>query len=128
MRYLTLAEILELHLHIVAQSGGAEGVHDLGGVEAAVAQPQLSFDGNELYPTLEAKATALCFALVSNHPFVDGNKRIGHASMEVFLFLNGHELVADVDSAEAMMLQLAGGVLTRDELLAWVAGHIRETT
>jgi death-on-curing protein len=79
MRYLTLAEVLDLHRRVIEQSGGADGVRDLGGVESAVAQPQMTFSGDELYPNIESKATALCLSLVMNHPFVDGNKRVGHS-------------------------------------------------
>jgi death on curing protein len=74
MRYLTLAEVLELHRRVIAQSGGANGIRELGGIESALAQPQMTFDGNELYPTIETKAAAICFSLVMNHPFIDGNK------------------------------------------------------
>ena len=74
MRYLTLAEVVELHRRVIEQSGGADGVRDLGGVESAVAQPQMTFGGDQLYPTIESKAAALCFSLVTNHPFADGNK------------------------------------------------------
>jgi death-on-curing protein len=125
MRYLTLTEVLELHRLVLEQSGGAEGVRELGSVESAVAQPQITFDGNELYPTIESKATALCFSLVMNHPFVDGNKRIGHAAMETFLVLNGYELIADVDDAEKVILTLAAGELARDTLLDWVKSNMR---
>ncbi len=124
MRYLTLAEVLELHRRVIGQSGGAEGVRELGAVESAVAQPQMTFGGDELYPTIESKATALCFSLVMNHPFVDGNKRIGHAAMETFLVMNGYELVADVDNAERVILTLAAGDLSREEFLEWVTSHI----
>ncbi len=124
MRYLTLAEVLELHRRVIEQSGGADGVRDLGGVESAVAQPQMAFGGDDLYSTIETKATALCFSLVMNHPFVDGNKRIGHAAMETFLVINGHELVADVNDAEKVILTLAAGELTRHELLQWITLHI----
>ena len=125
MRYLTLAEVLELHRRIIEQSGGADGVRVLGGVESAVAQPQMTFGGDELYPSIESKSTALCFSLVMNHPFVDGNKRIGHAAMGTFLVLNGYELVADVDDAEKVILTLAAGELTREELLEWIASQIQ---
>jgi death-on-curing protein len=125
MRYLTLGEVLDLHRRLIEQSGGAEGVRELGGVQSAVAQPQMSFGGEELYPTIESKATALCFSLVMNHPFVDGNKRIGHAAMETFLVLNGCELVADVDDAEKLILNLAAGDLSREELLDWVNSHVQ---
>jgi len=124
MRYLTLAEVFDLHRRVIQQSGGAEGVRDLSGVESAVAQPQMTFGGDELYPTFESKAAALCFSLVMNHPFVDGNKRIGHAAMETFLVLNGYELVADVDDTEKVILTLAAGELSREELLEWVTSHV----
>jgi death-on-curing protein len=97
----------------------------LGGLESAIAPPQMTFGGQDLYATIEAKATAICFSLVMNHPFVDGNKRIGHAAMETFLVLNGYELVAEVDEAEALILKLAAGGLTREELLAWVSLRIQ---
>jgi death-on-curing protein len=117
MRYLTLAEVLELHRWVIEQTGGAEGVRDLGAVESAVAQPQMTFGGKELYPTIESKAAALCFSLVMNHPFVDGNKRTGHAAMETFLVMNGFELASDVDGAEVVILDLAAGELSREGLL-----------
>jgi death-on-curing protein len=92
IRYLTLEEVLELHRLALEQSGGLDGVRELGGLESAVAQPQMAFGGQELYPSLAEKAAALGFSLVCNHPFMDGNKRIGHAAMETFLVLNGWEL------------------------------------
>ena len=123
MRYLTLAEVIFLHDRILATSGGAAGVRDLRALEAAIAQPKATFDGEDLYPTVIAKAATLCFSLVQGHPFVDGNKRIGHASMDVFLTLNGHVIEADCDEQERVMLALASGELSRDRLLAWLAAH-----
>jgi len=81
-----------------------------------------------LYPDLETKATALCFSLVGNHPFVDGNKRVGHAAMETFLVLNGLELDATIEEGVRTMLALAAGELSREQLLAWVRRHTRPTT
>ena len=124
MRYLTLAEVLELHRRIIEQSGGADGVRDLGGLESAITQPQMSFAETKLYPSIVEAATALCYSLVLNHTFVDGNKRIGHAAMETFLVLNGYELVCDIDLAEKTILSLAAAELTRDELLAWIETHL----
>lgn len=126
MRYLTLSEVLELHRLLIQQSGGAAGLRDLGTVQSAVAQPQMTFGGAELYSTIEAKAAALCFSLVMNHPFIDGNKRIGHAAMETFLVLNGLELAADVDVGERTILTLAAGELTREQLVAWIKAHLKE--
>ena len=124
MRFLSLAEVVELHRLILQQSGGSPGVRDLGALQSALAQPRMSFDNTELYPTMEKKASALCFSLVSNHPFVDGNKRVGHAAMETFLALNGWELQASVDDAEQVILSLATGTLSREELVEWTKQHI----
>jgi death-on-curing protein len=126
MRYLTLTEVLELHRLALEQSGGAEGVRDQSALESAVAQPQMTFGGEELYPTLADKAAALGFSLVRNHAFVDGNKRIGHAAMETFLVLNGHELNASVDEQEQVILQLAAGTLGRPAFTEWVRTHTIE--
>jgi len=66
------------------------------------------------------QAGALAFSLVKNHPFIDGNKRIGHAAMEVFLVINGFEISAHVDEQETMFLSLAAGTISRDELVSWI--------
>ena len=86
MRYLSLNEVLELYRRIIQQSGGLLGIRDLGGLESAVAQPRMTFGNQELYSTVIEKAAALAFSLIQNHPFVDGNKRTGHAAMETFLW------------------------------------------
>lgn len=124
MRYLRLREVLALHQRIVAQSGGAPGVRDVPALESAVAQPRSTFGGSELYPSLEEKGAALAFALIQNHPFFDGNKRIGHAALEAFLMLNGHELNADVAESEAMILGVAASERSRDELLEWIRERV----
>ncbi len=126
MRYLTLGELIELHRRIIEQSGGANGIRDLGLAESALAQPHMSFGGSELYSTLAEKAAALCFSLVMNHPFVDGNKRIGHAAMETFLVMNGFELNADVDESETAILRLAAGEFDRIPFTEWVVDHVTE--
>jgi death-on-curing protein len=125
VRYLTLAEVLELPRLVVEQTGGSTAARDLGALQSAIAQPRASFEGRELYPSLEAKASALCFSIVLGHPFVDGNKRTGHAALETFLVLNGLELEASIDESEAVMLALAAGSLSRDQFLEWVREHVR---
>jgi death-on-curing protein len=125
-RYLTVEEALELHRLVLEQTGGLGGVRDLGGLESALAQPQMTFGGQDLYPGLAEKAAALGFSLVCNHPFVDGNKRVGHAAMETFLVLNGWELAAGVDEQEQVILQLAAGGLKREAFTAWVQVHLRQ--
>jgi death-on-curing protein len=124
IRYITFAEVLELHRTVLEGWGGAGGIRDVNALESALAQPRQSFGGIDLYPDLATKASALCFSLVLNHPFVDGNKRVGHAAMEVFLLVNGHEIRAGVDEQEQLMLQLAAGHLKRDALVEWVKQHL----
>jgi death-on-curing protein len=125
MRYLTLGEVVALHRALVAASGGADGLRDVGALESALAQPRATFDGRDLYPTVVDKACALGYGLAMNHPFVDGNKRIAHASMAVFLDLNGFALSATVDEQEQLMLKLAAGQVSRGELSTWLRGHVR---
>ncbi len=127
MRYLTLPEVLRLHQRILQQSGGSAGLRDLGGLESAIAQPRMTVAGEEAYPSLEGKAAALCYSLVNNHPFLDGNKRVGHAAMEVFLVLNGMEISAGVDDQERVILSVAASRMRREELAAWLSEVIRPT-
>jgi death on curing protein len=124
MRYLSLQEVISLHSLLIAQSGGSSGLRDRGGLESAVAQPEASFGGEELYPDLASKTAALGHSLIQNHPFVDGNKRIGHAAMEVFLLLNGHEIVASVDEQEQIIIEVASGKVSRIELGEWLREHV----
>jgi len=126
MRFLTLDEILELHRLVLQQAGGLPGVRDLAGLESAVAQPYMAFGGQDLYPTLIEKAAALAFSLVMNHPFADGNKRVGHAALETFLVLNGSELEATVDEQERVFLDLAAGTMSRAKWIDWLRAHVVE--
>ena len=124
MRFLELEQVVELHRLIIRQSGGGVGMRDRKALESALAQPRMTFDGVDLYPTMASKAAALAHALIQNHPFVDGNKRIGHASMEVFLVLNGYEIAATVDDQETLILAVASGTVSRSELIIWVERNI----
>jgi death-on-curing protein len=84
----------------------------------------MTFEGVDLYPTLVSKAAALGYSLIMNHPFVDGNKRVGHAAMEVMLVLNECQLSADVDEQERIVLVVASGKLSRDEFTVWLEAHV----
>lgn len=120
MRFLTLIEVLELHRRIIEQSGGALGIREIGLLESAIAQPRMTFDGEDLYPTLLEKAAALGFSMIMNHPFVDGNKRTGHAATETFLVLNSMEINASVDEQERMVLAIASGEIGREAFVEWL--------
>ena len=124
-RFLTLDEVLEVHARLLQQSGGAEGVRDRAALESSLAQPNQSLDDRELYPSVPAKAAALGFFLARNHPFVDGNKRVAPAALEITLVMNGFEIAASVDEQEQVMLALAAGTLGREEFTTWVEQHLR---
>jgi death on curing protein len=126
MRYLTVGEVLEIYNRVMKQSGGAVGVLDLGALESAVAQPRMTFNGEELYPTMIEKASALGFSLIQNHPFVDGNKRAGHAALETFLMLNGYEISASVDEQAEIILGVASGRVDRNAFTDWLQEHVLE--
>jgi death-on-curing protein len=88
----------------------------------------MTFGGQDLYPSIPEKAASLGFSLVANHPFVDGNKRIGHAAVEAFVMRNGWELVGDVDEQEAVILQVASGNMSREKFTTWVTSSVQPVT
>jgi len=126
MRSITIAEILEAYQRIMQQSGGLVGIRDFGSLESALAQPYMTFGGNELYPSLAEKAAALGFSLIQNHPFADGNKRTGHAAMAMFLAINGYKINASIDEQTETILSVASGKLKREEFTEWLSKHIQE--
>lgn len=123
MRYVTVSEVLEIYSRVMDQSGGLIGLRDVGALESAVAQPRMTFGGEELYPTLIEKASALGFSLIQNHPFIDGNKRTGHAALEMFLVLNGYQLSAGLEEQVSAILQVASSEMRREAFTDWLRGH-----
>jgi death on curing protein len=128
MRYLSLSEILEIHDQIIEISGGARGIRDMHALESSINQPRATFNLTDLYPDIITKAAALCFFIVMNHPFIDGNKRAGHATMEIFLILNGFEIEAAIDDQEKIILDLAAGNVDREQFTFWLNSHITHIT
>lgn len=124
MRHLSIGQVLELHSRIIQQSGGTAGILNLGALESALIQPRMTFGGKDLYPTLSEKAAAVGFSIIRNHPFIDGNKRTGHAAMEVFLILNGYEIDASIADAERVVLQVTSGDMGHEEFAAWLDAHL----
>ena len=86
---LTKKQVLMLHTQLIESTGGSDGIRDEGLLDSALESPFQSFGGEELYPSIQAKAARLCYGLVKNHAMVDGNKRIGAHTMLVFLAVNG---------------------------------------
>ena len=120
---LSKPQILLLHEQLIAETGGSSGLRDEGMLDSALNAPFQTFGGEDIYPSLQQKAARLCFGLIKNHPFVDGNKRIGAHVMLVFLALNGIELQHTQTELSDVILQLAAGTIQSSDLLDWILTH-----
>lgn len=123
--FLEIADILEIHQILIDHFGGMSGVRDEGLLESALSQPQVSFFGELLHPTIHAQAAAYLYHLAKNHPFLDGNKRTAYGAIEVFLRLNGYNLNLSNEEAYNMVIQVAQGDISKEELSSFLAEHIR---
>ena len=121
--FLSVDDVLAVHLRVIQEFGGDSGLRDRGMLESAVAMPQAVFGGQELHPGLASKAAAYHFHLCSNHPFVDGNKRVAVAAAELFLVLNGFELSATDDEIEEMTLGVARGEMSKNQVEEFFEKH-----
>ena len=123
MKKLSKEQILMLHTQLIQQTGGSEGVRDYNLRDSALETPFQSFGGDELYPTIQAKAARLGYGLIKNHCMIDGNKRIGTHAMLVFLALNGIELKYMQKELYETILDVAAGKIEYEDLLQWVLDH-----
>jgi len=123
MKTLSKTQVLALHTALVTEFGGTDGVRDMGMLESALAAPFQTFGGEALYPSLQAKAAQLGFGLICNHPFLDGNKRIGAHVMLVFLALNGVELAYTQQELIDLILSAACGEASSQFLFQWILQH-----
>ena len=126
MNYLSTEQVLFLHARLVQETGGSFGVRDIGLLKAAIARPQSTFDGDDLYPDLISKASALVHSLIENHPFVDGNKRVGITSVGLFLEANGFWLTAKSEKLEEFTLEVAKGGVDISKIKAWLEQNTEE--
>ena len=120
---LSKSQVLLIHDQLISETGGSSGLRDEGILDSALNAPFQTFSGEDVYPSLQQKAARLCFGLVKNHPFVDGNKRIGAHVMLVFLALNGIELQHSQTELSDVILQLAAGEIEATDLLHWILAH-----
>jgi death-on-curing protein len=118
--YLTVAEVIAIHHHQIEEYGGAHGLRDPGALEAAVFRPQTGY-----YNDISEEAAALLESLVNNHAFLDGNKRVGFATMHTFLLVNGFELdVSSRAAYEFMIKAMEQGKFRFTLIHEWIAAHI----
>lgn len=124
--YLSLEQVLDLHRRQIRLFGGAAGQRDGGALEAALARPQMTFGGEDLYPELVDKAAALMHSLVMNHPFVDGNKRVGAHACILFLLTNAVEPVFSAAELTDITMAVARGEVTAEALSIWLRQRSRQ--
>jgi death on curing protein len=117
---LSARQVLALHADLAKAFGGGRGLRDRAALESAVARPGMTFGGEDLYPDLAAKAAALMHSLVANHPFLDGNKRVGAAAAELVIEVNGYRLRAPDADLEAVTMAVARGEVTAEALAIWI--------
>lgn len=115
-KFLSLDEVLELHADQISSFGGTPGVRDEGLLESALAQPKATFGGQFLHPTISEQAAAYLYHIAMNHPFIDGNKRTAFAVTDTFLRLNGCALNLTDDRAYDLVMRVARGTMTKEEL------------
>lgn len=122
--FVSIDEVLLLHALAILEFGGSAGTRDVGLLESAIAQPQMTFEGQMLHSTVVEMAAAYAFHLCQNHPFVDGNKRAAWATMRQFLFRNGYVLRVGTDEAVRTMLDVAAGNLPKRDLANWIGDRV----
>jgi len=125
MRFLTVEEVLYIHFQAIDRFGGLHGVRDIGGLESAVARPRSSVFGNDAYPTLIEKASAMLHSLILNHPFYDGNKRTAFAAVSLFLHFNGIYITGEHREIEDFVVWAAERHLAVEAIADWLAKHTK---
>lgn len=125
MNYLYPKQLLYLYRQVMERTGGSVGVRDQGLLESAVYRSQATFGGQDLYPDLFSKVAALGHSIIRNHPFVDGNKRVGFEAMRIMLRLNGCEIRATMEQKFDFVITIAKGTLTEQGIADWLKAHSR---
>ena len=119
----TPQQILFIHFRLIQATGGAQGVRDIGALQAAAARPHATFGGGDLYPTPFAKAAAIMESLIKNHPFLDGNKRTAITTAGILLRQHGYRLVASQEELYDFTMQMATGTAEAKDAERWFRGH-----
>jgi len=116
--------VVKINARQIEKFGGTAGIRDRGLLESALAQPQATFAGELLHPTIYEQAAAYLYHLAMNHPFIDGNKRTAFATMDAFLRMNGYSLNITDDRAYDLVMQVARGTMSKSELASFLEGAI----
>lgn len=120
-----LNEVEKIHDILIERFGGAKGIRDKGLLDSAINRPYQTFDGQELYPGAVDKAAAIFESIISNHPFIDGNKRTAYVLMRLILLENNHDIYASQEEKFQFVIKAASTELTFEEIKAWIAEHFK---
>lgn len=123
MIIISKEQIINLHKQLIDETGGSHGLRDEGLLDSACNAPFQRFDNQELFPTIQQKSARLAYGLIKNHPFVDGNKRIGTHVMLILLALNGIELNYTQEELYTIILKIASGTVELNKLTEWILNH-----
>ena len=123
MKILSKEQILNMHENLIDEFGGMHGVRNMNLLDSAINNAFQTFEGNDLYPTVVDKAANLCFSLINNHAFIDGNKRIGILVMLVFLELNGYTIKCSNEMLIDIGTKTASGKLTQNMIKQFLMDH-----
>jgi len=121
--FLTFAEIIEIHDYQINHFGGSDGLRSVEMLKSAIGMPSSTFSGEYLHPTIPEMAAAYLFHLVENHPFLDGNKRVGAMAALVFLDLNGFEFDATDEQFTDLVMRVASGEMLKSEVVLFFQQH-----
>lgn len=124
IRFLSVDDILAIHRRMVVEFGGDSGLRDRGLLESAIAMPRATFAGDFLHQSVPAMAAAYHYHLCSNHPFLDGNKRVAVASAEIFLLINGYELMASDDELIEITMSIAQSATSKETLTVFFEANV----
>ncbi|MGP1564861.1 MAG: type II toxin-antitoxin system death-on-curing family toxin [Treponema sp.] len=123
MNFFSDEQILQIHSSLITKTGGIDGIREYNLLDSSLKSIFQTFDGKELYPSILDKAAQLCYALIENHPFLDGNKRIGVHLTLIFLKINGIDLNYSQEELIDFVLKIASGKIKKDEIKEWFVNH-----
>ena len=122
---IRIEEVVNIHEILIDKFGGSHGIRDIKGLESAINRPFMTFDQKDLYSTPVEKAAALIESLISNHPFVDGNKRIGYFIMRYFLLENHLDIKATQSEKFDFVINIAQGQMTFGNICNWLSNRVK---
>ena len=125
MKYLRHRQVLWVYRRVIEETGGSPGIRDNGLLQSALARPQATFGGRDLYPTLFEKAAALAESIVRNHPFVDGNKRMAWECLDLTLEMNGFRVTASANQSFDLLMRIIERKATVQDVAEWLSQHTR---